>query len=230
MPNQPAEQAEHDDVLRLVGAGRLLRHLGDRAPRTPRAGVTPASGSSSGATPVLRVVDDDGVAADRQLGAELQEVVPVERDRHVERAAGVEARARSRGARRHDDSPPRICEPKLLVMHARGSPRPRPRRSSDSPAETMPSPPDPAMPTINPLPTLVSSRATETIEQAPCHAGVRGFALFRGFSRDGRGARAQRMRGRRGARKNSGRATAPSASGACPRKRPAGRPPSSAGR
>ena len=69
------------------------------APRAPRAASTPGSGSRSGATPARAVVDDGRAAAHRQLGAELQEVVPVERDGHVERAARAQRPAASRAAR-----------------------------------------------------------------------------------------------------------------------------------
>ena len=49
--------------------------------------------------------------------------------------------------RRHDDSPPRIWDPKLLVRMAK-YPSAAAALMSDSPAETMPSPPAPAMPMI----------------------------------------------------------------------------------
>jgi hypothetical protein len=81
------------------------------------AGVTPDERSLSGRDAGLGLVDDDRVAADGQLGAELQEVLPVERDGDVEEAAGVPT-GRVETRTRHDDSPPRICEPKLLVMIA----------------------------------------------------------------------------------------------------------------
>ena len=64
------------------------------------------------------LVDHDRVAADRQLGAELEEVLPVQGHGDVERAAGVENRRRVEIRTRQEDSPPRIWEPKLLVMMA----------------------------------------------------------------------------------------------------------------
>ncbi len=93
MPNQPASSPSTTVFLRLVAAGRLLRHVRDRAPATPRAGVDADERQRVGRDAGLGLVDDDRVAADRQLGAELEEVVPVERDGDVERAAGVEHRA-----------------------------------------------------------------------------------------------------------------------------------------
>jgi hypothetical protein len=98
MPNQPASRPEDDRVLRLVGARRLARQLAD-GDREDLRGITPRAGACPGATPVLAVVDDDRVAADGQLGAELEEVLPVERDGDVEDAAGVPHGLRSRRAR-----------------------------------------------------------------------------------------------------------------------------------
>jgi hypothetical protein len=82
------------------------------------AGVTPTRGSLSGRDAGLGLVDDDRATPDGELGAEFEEVLPVEGDGDVERGRStcrwgfVETRTR------HDDSPPRICEPKLFVMIA----------------------------------------------------------------------------------------------------------------
>ena len=57
-------------------------------------GVTPGERQAVRGHVRGRVVDDRRVAADRELGAELQEVLPVQRDGHVERSAGAAHRLR----------------------------------------------------------------------------------------------------------------------------------------
>ena len=90
---EPAgHQAEHDRVLRLLGAGGLLGHRLD-GHRHDLGRLHAGHRDLVGRDARVRVVDDDGVAVDGQFGAELQEVVPVERDGDVERAAGPEHRA-----------------------------------------------------------------------------------------------------------------------------------------
>jgi len=107
-------------------------------------GLTPTSGSASGRTPV------------RASYSTSVEPPTVSSAPNFMKSSQLSATATSRmppGFRtsvvatrtRHEDSPPRIWEPKLLVMIA-WYPSAAAAAINDSPAETMPSPPEPAMP------------------------------------------------------------------------------------
>ena len=82
----PREEAEHDRVLGLLRPRVLLRHLRDRhrdrLPRRHPGERQPVRRHSRRA-----VVDDRGAPVHRQLGAELEEVLPVQGHRDVEGAA-----------------------------------------------------------------------------------------------------------------------------------------------
>ena len=87
------EQAEHDGILGPVGAGHGLGHVPDRHGQCdgrPDPGKRQAIRRNAG----LAFVDHDGVTAHRQLGPELEEVLPVERHRDVQRAARAVDRLR----------------------------------------------------------------------------------------------------------------------------------------
>ena len=90
-PEPPREEAEDDRVLGLLRPRVLLRHLGDRdrdrLPRRHPGEREPVRGHSRRA-----LVDDGGPPVHRQLGAELEEVLPVQGDRQVEGAARAEHR------------------------------------------------------------------------------------------------------------------------------------------
>ena len=89
---EPArQQAQHDGGLGLVGAGVLLGQLA-HGHRHDLGGDDAALGEGLRRGPGLLLVDEDGGGPQRQLGAELEEVVPVEGDRHVQHAARVEDR------------------------------------------------------------------------------------------------------------------------------------------
>jgi len=130
------EQAEHDDVLArslpdvcfaMSAIGTLQTSLGE----TPTSGLRPPR-------PPSGVVNDDGLAPDGSSAPNFisrpSSAPPRHRAcRRVEDRLGRQTHA-------HDDSPPRICEPKLFVIIT-WYPSRAAAAVRDSPADTMPSPP-----------------------------------------------------------------------------------------
>ena len=123
---EPArEEAEDDRVLGLLRPRVLLRHLGDRdRDRLPRRRPR-ASGSRSGGDSRRAVVDDRGPPVHRQLAAELEEVLPVQGHRHVERAARAEDGARrdphpARGLAAADLRPEALRQHRVVALEGGG--------------------------------------------------------------------------------------------------------------
>ena len=113
-PNQPASSPSTTVALALSvpEAARAISAMG-----TARASIgrTPFQGQPVGRHPARGVVEDGRAAVHGQFGPEPQEVVPVEGHRDVEGPPALRTGVVAMRMR-HEASPPRICEPKLLVM------------------------------------------------------------------------------------------------------------------
>jgi hypothetical protein len=88
-PQPSSEEPEHHAGLCLVGPRGLLRHLGDGN------GEDQALGEETGRRGLRRrarllLVDHQGGFAEWKLGAELEEVLPVEDHRDIQRAPRIE--------------------------------------------------------------------------------------------------------------------------------------------